>query len=433
MRLTETSLFLFVSEGIEGADLNGDGDLADIVLSRIDLASGVERRFPLAVDTGVQLVPPLVAGDLAVILVPEDWQGQDLNGDGKKDDRIPFVVDAASGRIHNLRYSVSDHPSVSLPVLADGQVVYALPEVVPGADLNGDGDLDDDVVQVLSPGAGLRVSTGLALAHAGLLRAAGGRVALGVSESGQGAQDLNGDGDTQDAVAYLLDVVSAGAIGSGLAVRDLIGLERGVLAFSVEEVAQGGADLNGDGDAADLVLHLLDARGAPAVNLRLALRTKKLSYVTSSSGRMTAFLVNEGAQGFTDLNGDGDLTDEVWFVHDLALGVTTNTRLAWTPLGNYPYVHAGSDFVLFTAGESASGGRDLNGDGDPFDQVLQLFQAGASLPANLGLGLGSSYYGFGNVVGRRLLIGIPESVNGDSDLNGDGDAFDRVAHVVDVP
>jgi hypothetical protein len=148
---------------------------------------------------------------------------------------------------------------------------------------------------------------------------------------------------------------------------------------------------------------------------------------------MTAFLVSEADQGGADLNGDGDVADEVWFVHDQRLGVTANLRVAWEPQALNPYLHAGHDFVLLAAHELATGGRDLNDDGDPDDRVLVLYSAGAAAPVSLGAALSKSYAGFGNLEGRRLVIGLSEAANGDQDLNGDGDTLDHVAHIVDVP
>lgn len=46
------------------------------------------------------------------------------------------------------------------------------------------------------------------------------------------------------------------------------------------------------------------------------------------SGDLVAFDVSERDHGGLDLNGDGDASDPVLFVHDAATGLTTNLRLA---------------------------------------------------------------------------------------------------------
>lgn len=75
----------------------------------------------------------------------------------------------------------------------------------PPVDLNGDGDTTDNVVQALSLASGSVTNLGLALAslpvpvHASLAPAG---VLVRVSEFAQGTGPLNGDGDTNDGVAY---------------------------------------------------------------------------------------------------------------------------------------------------------------------------------------------------------------------------------------
>jgi hypothetical protein len=432
LRLTATSLFLHVSELSEGADLNGDGDQSDYVLEHVDLASGMAQTFPLALDIGVQLVPQLIDGDVAVVLADEADQGQDLDGNGKTDGVVPFVAEARAGTLTGLGYSLGIGTVYAMPVTSDGRVAFLLPEAVGGADLNGDGDSNDGVVQLLVPSSGVQINTTLAVTSPTLIRLGGDVLALGVSEAKQGGRDLNGDGDTDDAVLHLLDATTGVVVGSGPALAQLVDLERGLVAFAADESGEGMSDLNGDGDAQDQVLHLLDRTGGPAVNLGLAMRQLPLNQVRLTSGRMTAFLVSEADQGGADLNADGDADDEVWFVHDRRFGVTTNLRLAWSAQAAQPYVHAGEDFVLLAALELATGGRDLNGDGDTDDRVLALYSAGAAVPVPLGAALSGSYWGFGNLDGRRLVIGLSEAANG-GDLNGDGDTLDRVAHVVDLP
>jgi len=79
----------------------------------------------------------------------------------------------------------------------------------------------------------------------------------------------------------------------------------------VPESAQGGRDLNGDGDALDGVLHVYDERADRGFSTGLALYG---SY--ARDGSLSAFRVLESVQG-EDLNGDGDLADEFAYVLDL--------------------------------------------------------------------------------------------------------------------
>ena len=149
-------------------------------------------------------------------------------------------------------------------------------------------------------------------------------------------------------------------------------------------------DLNGDGDAADAVWHVDDARDAVGTNLGVA-----ASLVCSASSTpdfscaavdpvvdrmMAALMVSEQAQGETDLNGDGDTDDDVVYAYDGGTGATTVIPLALAKavgrdVSSYifpvPPVIAGSS-VAFLVGEAEHGGLDLNGDGDALDDVLHI-------------------------------------------------------------
>ncbi|MBI4582740.1 MAG: hypothetical protein HY717_01720 [Planctomycetes bacterium] len=74
--------------------------------------------------------------------------------------------------------------------------------------------------------------------------------------------DFNGDGDTDDWIIEVYDARDRETTRLRLSLEEYFSflLRAGVLAFSVSEEAQGGQDLNGDGDAEDCVLHLADLR-----------------------------------------------------------------------------------------------------------------------------------------------------------------------------
>ena len=76
------------------------------------------------------------------------------------------------------------------------------------------------------------------------------------------------------------------------------------------ESAQGGTDLNGDGDATDFVVHVFNASNRQTTNLGLAATSGSLQ----GDGQLLGFRVRETEQGNTDLNGDGDTNDDVLHV-----------------------------------------------------------------------------------------------------------------------
>src|SRR5438067_148885 len=94
----------------------------------------------------------------------------------------------------------------------------------------------------------------------------------------------------------------------------------GLVILLVSEAAQGGVDLNGDGDADDLVLHVFSAPGV-LTNVGLAASTPLVG------GQLVAFVVPEASQGHTDLNGDGDSNDFVVHVFDARSGTARSLGL----------------------------------------------------------------------------------------------------------
>ena len=86
----------------------------------------------------------------------------------------------------------------------------------------------------------------------------------------------------------------------------------GTLLLAVDEI---GTDLNGDGDTNDNVAHLVDSTGAKSLELALSSKgagTTNASVATAAND--VAYLsVSEQAQNGKDLNGDGDSNDQVIF------------------------------------------------------------------------------------------------------------------------
>src|SRR4029077_15176143 len=83
------------------------------------------------------------------------------------------------------------------------------------------------------------------------------------------------------------------------------------------------------------------------------------------SGNTVAFLANEPSQN-QDLNGDGDINDDVVQVMNSATGAVTNAGLATqqpTPPGGKQFLQVSADPVAFLANEPSQN-QDLNGDGD---------------------------------------------------------------------
>src|SRR5262249_21373918 len=211
----------------------------------------------------------------------------------------------------------------------------------------------------------------------------------------------------------VLDTRAADSPPSNLGPADAVAVFAGTAAFLRPEAAGApgrpdGVDLNGDGDALDAVVHLSQA-GAPAENLERA------AVAVALSARYVAALVPEDGERHTDLDGDGDTADTVVEVHRIGDPPTT-----WANVGQAADVVDVSGTVVAFLTPEAAQGRDLNGDGDTSDRVLQLYRADTG--ALINVGQAAEEFVMGGAPGRELLaFRAREGAQGAQDLNGGGD------------
>ncbi len=244
----------------------------------------------------------------------------------------------------------------------------------------------------------------------------GNLAAFTVIEFNQNSTDLNSDGDASDFVVHVYD--SGTGMTTNLALSSFNPTVSGnLVVFSVDEYSHNNVDLNGDGDAFDRVVHVYDTTTGITTNLGLS------SFSPTVSGNLVAFSVDESYQNNIDLNGDGDAFDRVVHVYDASTGITRNLGLD----GSGGLTVSGN-LVAFNVNELKQNNTDLNGDGDASDSVLHVYNASTDITTNLGL------YGLGNpsVSGNLVAFSVLEYSQNYTDLNDDGDAFDRVIHVYDA-
>jgi hypothetical protein len=437
-RLSGDQLVALVEEQGQGQrDLNDDGDSLDSVAFVHDGTADTTRNLRLAG------VAQTVRGGLVAVSVSESAQGgTDLNGDGDVADVVLHLYSSETDSVTNLRVAVS------IAVTDGVHVGFSVPEAAQGGtDLNGDGDANDEVAHLWST-AGV---SNLRLAVFGGVLLESGHFVLRVSESAQAAADLNGDGDSLDSVLHVYDVASAQTTNVGRDARGCFPVAAGdLVAFCVSEAGQGARDLNGDGDAFDPILHVYDATAKTTRNVGM------WTGVPMIDGSRVAFDVFESGQG-ADLNGDGDrqdpvahvfdaatgttlnlrvgvgfspliagdlvalIVDFVFQVHDLESGITTNTRLASNTV---PSVRA--DGVAFLVSEQAQGDVDLNGDRDSQDRVPHIYERSSQTVESLGIAALNA-----DLDEKRLLFSVSEADQASTDFNGDGDTNDFVFHTHD--
>lgn len=232
------------------ADLNGDGDRSDSVFHVTDLTTFVTTPFTLP----TQRYTVMGDGRLGLFLVHENGHGKtDLNGDGDIADLMLYAYDAQTDAVSALGLAVQSSTSE----VVDGFGVFGVSESSHAAtDLNDDGDASDIVFHTYRPSWATAKNLGLAGIQAYRFRRVAPRFVLAtVSESNQGV-DLNDDGDQSDHVLHLLDDYLPTPRNTGLA-SEYVKAEAGWAAFRVSEASQANQDRNGDGDTADRVLHVV--------------------------------------------------------------------------------------------------------------------------------------------------------------------------------
>jgi len=344
-----SSMAVFLVRESPGHDLNGDGDVADMVAHSYDATTGLVRNHGLAV------LGALIAGRFVGLLVDEAAQGEDLNGDGDMLDRALVLYDGDTNTTVNTGLWVE-----SL-VMTERLAAFTVVEFFHGADLNGDGDTSDRVLHVFNRATGTVTNLGLDPSFS--IAAAGSLVAFRAGESANGNTDFNGDGDTGDLVLHLYDAASGTISNLGFGIASPLDMDERRIVARVSESQQGNADLNGDGDSADEILHVFNTSDGSAVNLGYT----PIGQSRVVNGRV-AFNVRESDAG-RDLNGDGDTADVVVHLYDGARGEPYNLGLA---VPQYWALAMGKDLLAFTVYEGYQGRTDLNGDGDAGDFVLHV-------------------------------------------------------------
>ena len=347
-----------------------------------------------------------------------DANGGQLNGDAKR----PIVSD--DGTIVAFQSTASNLVGDDTNGALDAYV--RAPNLVnPALDLFPDGALRDTVLAVFDAAS----QTATLLCPAGDVAVADGRAAFLRPESATGTGTCPGgslnpvaDADTDDQVVQLWEVPN-GVQSLGLAASAVV-LSSTHVAALADEDAQGAADLNGDGDATDDVVHVRALSGGGWTDVGEAADT------IEACGTLFPFVTPESAQG-SDRNGDADLGDRVLQVWDAAAASLRNTALAADEL-----VCSGS-LIAFRSPENACGAH-RNGDADATDHVLTVYDASTGQIRESGQAITPCRIAECDprqpfrIIGRTVKFLTLESEQGDTDLNGDGDAVDLVIQIFDL-
>ena len=361
----------------------------------------------------------LVAGDrneeadLFVEGVPLEDPGRDLTGEGALDDYVLQVLDARAPGASPVTLGAATQASV-----ANGNAAFLRPEpgiVRQGVDLNGDGDADDEVVELYRERQGV-ANLKLAATKVALSSEI---VAALASEAGA-RTDFDGDRDTRDLVVAVNPVATATASSWTMVplAADSLGVAGSRVAFLSPEAANGpsGTDATEDGDTADRTMQCYDAGQGALLPIKDPLCVTQGTGTFASCGgsatrslpaedfvigdEVLAFRVREIAlcdvSGLLscsnpvcpvaqcDLNGDGDCCDDVLLAYDFEERRLMNSESTVIPCPfeacdpRTPYKVLGTT-VRFIEPE---GPHDLNGNGVTGELLVKLFnvRAGTTAP-----------------------------------------------------
>jgi hypothetical protein len=483
------------SEAAQGHDLTGDGDPSDVVWHILDLPSltltntGLASpSLPLARDE----VPPPGAGcsdALAVFQVSESATGLDLDQDGDPDETATWTFNRRTGRLEGLPFAhdsmvlagdiaaffvfgaffgedevhvfdgrdgrLTTLPEGVLGLVAAGDGIVAVTRSEQGAfDLNAAGDSSDlGVVHLYDTERGRLLNASFDLGP-GLAQVRAGFLGFTVFEALHGELDLNGDGDALDLV-----FVAVNGRNGLMRLPGLCGASSADPFDPVQErfalmVSEDGVDRNGDGNAFDAIAVLYDPVRDQLVDTGLA---SAMPNLVESRDWIGVTVPESPATG--DLDGDGRLDSFVPHVYDARTGRVQSLgfrgffsaaldgqllglRLSPTALGelfvwdprrgtvHFPFTfalqptRANGDSALVPLLELDG---DRNGDGDRADVVVGLYDARTLSITSLGLAVAEDP--ILSPDGHAAVL-VPESSQGGSDLNGDGDAEDVVLHVL---
>jgi hypothetical protein len=384
-------------------DLNGNGRAEDNVLHLYNTAS---RQLT---SVGVIAAQPTLLERRLYFVQAERDAGKDLNGDRDMADSVLCVYDLTTRQTESLGMEAEN----GFQVVGDRVAAIVSEAAQGGADLNGDKDTQDLVLQLYSTAEKKWVNTGLECSYGFELTPK--LAAVGVEEQKQGARDLNGDGDTKDIVAHVWDLAAGKAINLGQDCTGDLVADGSFVAFNTVEKAQGNADLNGDKDTQDEVAQYYALGAQKPLNLG-----RDASGGITTAGGKIAFACSEADQGNKDLNGDRDTNDFVLLVYDPAANKVFNSLHSVD--GD---LETGGNYLAWTVLEADQANRDLNRDGDVDDSIVFVMEL-----------TGHSIYSTGTcsadylcLTGQAVAFSTPEEEQGRRDLNMDRDTEDSVLQV----
>ncbi len=379
---------IFVRGDAAGAGLNAaDADLDDTVLQIFDTATATYRptaRVPADVVA-------IATGRAAILSSEADDGGVDRNGDGVATDTVARIVDGATGAVTETGLAAS-----AVSISAQVACIAANEATQGQGSLNGDADIDDDVLFVRDLASNQQTNAGIAV-NPSSLAAAGSHCVFTTPELLEaGSPDLNGDGDLFDDALGVYDAATATPTSFSYATREIVA-QGDLVAFRVCESDQGASDLNADGDFnLDCVMHVLTLSTGAVENTERAASPCTLPgcdpfFEPFRVGKSTVSFLSEedkqsglgvpsgtplavdckanGIPGHCDLSGDGDINDAMITVYNVRsqtaqlIPIQTTEAVDSTEVVPPFPTEIGDSGVLYVQVLETQIGEDVNGDG----------------------------------------------------------------------
>lgn len=349
-------------------DLNGDGDTSDNLLAYYDIATG---SVTYTEEEPHRLIgeSKAISGSIIAYIVYEWNVGQDYNGDGDKYDFILAYYDIAT----DTATYTSEQPFWSFGNsfdISENVITFLASERSSGRDLNGDGDRYDVVLAYYDIFSGTVTYTREQPYHIyGNSPTISEGVIAYIANEIKLARDLNGDGDMMDDVLAYYDIATGSATYTAeqpyVAGGNCLDISGSIISYITNEYDVG-RDLNADGDTMDNMLAYYDITGGSATY------TSEQPYGSNGnrptlSGGVITFIVSEDYLG-QDLNADGDAIDNMLAYYDISTGSATYTTAQpyWSSK-NSPDIS--ENVITFIAKESDLE-QDINGDADTHDNII---------------------------------------------------------------
>lgn len=242
-----------------GRDLNGDGDTSDRILAYYDISTSsaiytTEQPYRLYGNS------PTISQGVITFIADENNDARDLNGDGDMCDLVLAYYDIFTDSATYTSEQPYGSDGNSLDI-SEGLISFIAKEYYVGRDLNGDGDKMDNILAYYDISTdSATYTTEQPYWSKGNSPTISRGVITFIAYEGHVGQDLNGDGDTMDNILACYDI-STGSVtytteqpywskGNSPTISE------NVIAFIAREYYLD-QDINGDGDKYDNILAYL--------------------------------------------------------------------------------------------------------------------------------------------------------------------------------